>query len=191
MGLQSSFSCNFFVNDFLLPSVFQGTCIYICISFMIWENTLKFVCFRQGLFEIQYSSVYVITNFSIWIRDDLDADEYEETKQETMDQLTEFKESLDNMVGGNLSLVDQLSGMQLVSCQIFDETQQSFVWKKLKCLYRVPHVYTLSVIFLITDIKDGFFKNLKIISSKTIPDINSCNIICYAWCHIYDVTVSP
>lgn len=30
-----------------------------------------------------------------------------------MDQLTEFKESLDNMVGGNLSLVDQLSGMQL------------------------------------------------------------------------------
>lgn len=35
------------------------------------------------------------------------------TKQETMDQLTEFKESLDNMVGGNLSLVDQLSGMQL------------------------------------------------------------------------------
>lgn len=46
-------------------------------------------------------------------KDDLDADEYEETKQETMDQLSEFKESLDNMVGGNLSLVDQLSGMQL------------------------------------------------------------------------------
>lgn len=46
-------------------------------------------------------------------KDDLDTDEYEETKQETMDQLTEFKESLDNMVGGNLSLVDQLSGMQL------------------------------------------------------------------------------
>lgn len=88
---------------------------------------MKFVCLRQGLFGIQYSSVYVITNFSILIRDDLDADEYEETKQETMDQLTEFKESLDNMVGGNLSLVDQLSGMQLVSCQIFDETQQSFV----------------------------------------------------------------
>lgn len=195
MGLQSSFSCNFFVNDFLLPSVFQGTCIYICISFMIWENTMKFVCLRQGLFGIQYSSVYVITNFSIWIRDDLDADEYEETKQETMDQLTEFKESLDNMVGGNLSLVDQLSGMQLVSCQIFDETQQSFVWKRLKCLYRLPHVYMLSVIFLITDIKDGFFKNLKIISSKTIPDINSCNIILlcmmsYLWCQFHHKRIS-
>lgn len=100
-----------------------------------------------------------------------------------MDQLTEFKESLDNMVGGNLSLVDQLSGMQLVSCQIFDETQQSFVWKRLKCLYRVPHVYTLSVIFLITDIKDGFFKNLKIISSKTIPDINS-------WCQFHHKRIS-
>lgn len=110
-----------------------------------------------------------------------------------MDQLTEFKESLDNMVGGNLSLVDQLSGMQLVSCQIFDETQQSFVWKRLKCLYRVPHVCTLSVIFLITDIKDGFFKNLKIISSKTIPDINSCNIILlcmmsYLWCHSFTIS---
>lgn len=46
-------------------------------------------------------------------KEDLDAEEYEETKQETMDQLTEFKESLDNMVGGNLSLVDQLSGIQL------------------------------------------------------------------------------
>lgn len=139
--------------------------------------------------------MYVITNFSIWIRDDLDADEYEETKQETMDQLTEFKESLDNMVGGNLSLVDQLSGMQLVSCQIFDETQQSFVWKRLKCLYRVPHVYMLSVIFLITDIKDGFFKNLKIISSKTIPDINSCNIILlcmmsYLWCQFHHKRIS-
>lgn len=112
-----------------------------------------------------------------------------------MDQLTEFKESLDNMVGGNLSLVDQLSGMQLVSCQIFDETQQSFVWKRLKCLYRVPHVYMLSVIFLITDIKDGFFKNLKIISSKTIPDINSCNIILlcmmsYLWCQFHHKRIS-
>lgn len=112
-----------------------------------------------------------------------------------MDQLTEFKESLDNMVGGNLSLVDQLSGMQLVSCQIFDETQQSFVWKRLKCLYRLPHVCTLSVIFLITDIKDGFFKNLKIISSKTIPDINSCNIILlcmmsYLWCQFHHKRIS-
>ena len=47
-------------------------------------------------------------------REDLDADEYEETKNETLEQLKEFKESLDRMVGGDLSLVDELNGMQLV-----------------------------------------------------------------------------
>ena len=47
-------------------------------------------------------------------RDDLEPEEYEETKNETIEQLKEFKESLDSMIGGNLSLVDQLNGMQLV-----------------------------------------------------------------------------
>ncbi|KAK3106584.1 hypothetical protein FSP39_023101 [Pinctada imbricata] len=46
-------------------------------------------------------------------KDDLEPDEYEETKNETLEQLKEFKESLDSMIGGNLSLVDQLNGMQL------------------------------------------------------------------------------
>lgn len=46
------------------------------------------------------------------------------------------------MVGGNLSLVDQLSGMQLVSCQILDETQQSFVGKRLKCLHACIDSYS-------------------------------------------------
>ena len=50
----------------------------------------------------------------IFSREDLDADEYEETKNETLEQLKEFKESLDRMVGGDLSLVDELNGMQLV-----------------------------------------------------------------------------
>jgi len=48
-------------------------------------------------------------------REDLEAEEYEETKSETLEQLREFKDSLDNMVGGNLSLVDELNSMQLVS----------------------------------------------------------------------------
>ena len=47
-------------------------------------------------------------------RGDLEPEEYEETKNETIDQLKEFKESLDKMVGGDLSLVDELNGMQLV-----------------------------------------------------------------------------
>lgn len=46
-------------------------------------------------------------------REDLDDDEYEETKQETLDQLKEFQESLKKMVEGNMTLVDQLDGMQL------------------------------------------------------------------------------
>ena len=45
----------------------------------------------------------------------MEEDEFEETKAETLDQLKEFKASLDKMLGGNLSLVDEFNGMQLVS----------------------------------------------------------------------------
>jgi Mg2+ and Co2+ transporters len=46
-------------------------------------------------------------------REDLEDSEYEETKQETLDQLKEFQESLKKMMEGNMTLVDQLDGMQL------------------------------------------------------------------------------
>ncbi|XP_064643362.1 protein LZIC-like [Lineus longissimus] len=46
-------------------------------------------------------------------REELDDDEYEETKNETVEQLKEFDESLSRMRGGNLSLVDELNAMQL------------------------------------------------------------------------------
>lgn len=46
-------------------------------------------------------------------REDLDDDEYEETKQETLEQLKEFQASLKKMVEGNMTLVDQFNGMQL------------------------------------------------------------------------------
>lgn len=51
---------------------------------------------------------------SIINRDDLEEDEYEDTKNDTLEQLREFKESLDKMMGGDLSLVDELNSMQLV-----------------------------------------------------------------------------
>lgn len=82
------------------------------------------------------------------------------------------------------------------STQRYAVGKLSNIWWNAKCLYRVPHVCTLSVIFLITDIiKDGFFKNLKIISSKTIPDINSFNIILlcmmsYLWCQFHHKRIS-
>jgi len=46
-------------------------------------------------------------------REDLDDDEYEETKSETLEQLKEFEQTLKKMVAGDMTLVDQLSGMQL------------------------------------------------------------------------------
>ena len=50
----------------------------------------------------------------IWNRDDLDSDEYEETKKETLEQLEEFSQSLSNLRAGNMTLVDELNRMQLV-----------------------------------------------------------------------------
>jgi hypothetical protein len=47
-------------------------------------------------------------------RDEFDADEYEETKAETIEQLKEFQGTLSKMLEGNMSLVDELGAMQLV-----------------------------------------------------------------------------
>lgn len=47
-------------------------------------------------------------------REDLDEEEYEETKKETLEQLKEFNDSLTKMKGGNMTLVDELNRMQLV-----------------------------------------------------------------------------
>uniref|UniRef100_A0A2I2ZFM3 Protein LZIC n=2 Tax=Gorilla gorilla gorilla TaxID=9595 RepID=A0A2I2ZFM3_GORGO len=46
-------------------------------------------------------------------REELDTDEYEETKKETLEQLSEFNDSLKKIMSGNMTLVDELSGMQL------------------------------------------------------------------------------
>lgn len=49
------------------------------------------------------------------LREDMEAEDYEETKAETIEQLKEFSESLSKMEAGNMTLVDDLSRMQLVS----------------------------------------------------------------------------
>ncbi|KAL4645912.1 protein LZIC isoform X2 [Arapaima gigas] len=46
-------------------------------------------------------------------REDLEPEEYEETKQETLEQLSEFNDSLEKIISGNMTLVDELGGMQL------------------------------------------------------------------------------
>ncbi|XP_049843137.1 protein LZIC-like isoform X3 [Schistocerca gregaria] len=48
-------------------------------------------------------------------RDELDAAEYEETKEETMEQLREFNASLSKMISGDMTLVDALASMQLAT----------------------------------------------------------------------------
>jgi hypothetical protein len=40
-------------------------------------------------------------------------EEYEEMKQETLDQLNELNESASKMKQGNLSLIDEMNGIQL------------------------------------------------------------------------------
>ncbi|KAJ7393239.1 hypothetical protein OS493_006208 [Desmophyllum pertusum] len=47
------------------------------------------------------------------MQEDLDEDEYEETKKETLEQLKEFKDTLDKFAAGNVTLVDEISSMQL------------------------------------------------------------------------------
>ncbi|XP_041129560.1 protein LZIC [Polyodon spathula] len=46
-------------------------------------------------------------------REELDEEEYEETKKETLEQLNEFSKSLNKIMSGDMTLVDELSGMQL------------------------------------------------------------------------------
>lgn len=53
----------------------------------------------------------LIINF----RDELDTSEYEETKEDTMEQLREFNESLQRMIKGDMTLVDELGSMQLAT----------------------------------------------------------------------------
>jgi len=56
-------------------------------------------------------------NFDV-CREDLDEDEYEETKKDTLEQLKEFKVSLDKILAGNMTLVDDFNSMQLVRMKL-------------------------------------------------------------------------
>lgn len=50
-----------------------------------------------------------------YCRDELEDAEYEETKEETMEQLREFNESLQRLISGDVTLVDELGAMQMVN----------------------------------------------------------------------------
>ena len=79
-------------------------------------------------------------------RDDLDDAEYTETRNDTLEQLREFGDSLSRMKEGNLSLVDDLNRIQLVSrlsrfiffdvCSVFKAAcTQNICWCRV---FRLP-----------------------------------------------------
>ncbi|KYM77874.1 Protein LZIC, partial [Atta colombica] len=49
------------------------------------------------------------------INETLDETDYQECKEDTMEQLREFNESLQRMISGNMTLVDELGAMQLAT----------------------------------------------------------------------------
>lgn len=59
------------------------------------------------------------------LKEDLDPEEYEETRAETLEQLREFQTSLTRMTSGDNTLVSQLGSVQLV-CNFLREKKQVF-----------------------------------------------------------------
>lgn len=51
----------------------------------------------------------------------MDEADYQECKQDTMEQLREFNESLQRMISGDMTLVDELGAMQLVCNYLFSK----------------------------------------------------------------------
>lgn len=62
-----------------------------------------------------FTLFYHLHFWTLLFRDDLDADEYEETKEDTMEQLKELNDSLNKLVKGDISLVSALGAVQLVT----------------------------------------------------------------------------
>lgn len=80
---------------------------------------LKDDLIHHGLSQKQWPDrchniTYVCQRFSCFSREELDEEEYEETKKETLEQLSEFNDSLKKILKGDMTLVDELGGMQLV-----------------------------------------------------------------------------
>lgn len=85
--------------------------------FSLLSGETHFMIFPDVLFSMLHLRFNPMNNdVSCWIffREELDADEYEETKKETLEQLSEINDSLKKIMSGDMTLVDELSGMQLV-----------------------------------------------------------------------------
>lgn len=100
----------------------------------ILKNFLTMFQSMQNKNLISHSHFMIVS--MVWPflpREDLDDEEYEETKKETLEQLNEFNDSLKKIMSGDMTLVDELSGMQLVrlpdsKIQDFFFPPQWFIW---------------------------------------------------------------
>ncbi|KAL0246537.1 hypothetical protein GEMRC1_007749 [Eukaryota sp. GEM-RC1] len=63
--------------------------------------------------EAQLSRLFIQLEDLEELRAELDDEEYEITKADTIEQMKDFKKNLDRTVAGNLSLVDELGSIQL------------------------------------------------------------------------------
>ncbi len=87
------------------------TRVYTCTSDIRYPTYMyTLLC---SYIQYVYFTPLLVLHLSLCFRDDLDADEYEETKGETLEQLKEFSESLAKMKGGDMTLVNELNRMQL------------------------------------------------------------------------------
>ena len=86
-----------------------------CITFISDNSTIIFPSLAgpEGCGSARQSLLIYFPFQPSLSRDDLDADEYEETKRETLEQLKEFNDSLTKMKGGDMTLVDEVNRMQL------------------------------------------------------------------------------
>lgn len=112
----------------------------LCLQFINTSNLPKDFTNAQNTLFV-WSAIKKQVTFN---RADLDDDEYEETKKETLEQLKEFKESLDKILGGDMTLVDHFNGMQLVwfakacfHCTVFSSKYST---KERFTFYRYPPV---------------------------------------------------
>lgn len=78
------------------------------------ENCKYVNIFIDSTENTQSVQLLLFLNYFHFIRGELDVEEYEETKEETMDQLKELNDSLSKLVNGDISLINELGAVQLV-----------------------------------------------------------------------------
>ena len=67
------------------------------------------------------------------LRGELDDDEYEDTKTDTLQQLEEFKSSLARMAAGDVTLVNELESIRVSEAALFNDVHVlSFAKRKRK-----------------------------------------------------------